>query len=102
MVGLLSDETFCTDLEAYETSGLVGPFQGFLAGLAHREYRAGPVRPAAERAEDVARLAVDANVLDAFDGACFVGALNLLEHAFGWDEEAYDAAADLRRRLQRR
>jgi hypothetical protein len=36
MVDLLSGETFCTDLEAYETSGLVGSFQGILAAVADR------------------------------------------------------------------
>src|SRR5206468_8899085 len=55
IVALFSDETFCTDLEAYETSGLVGPFQGLLAAVADREHCAGSISPAAERAEDVAR-----------------------------------------------
>ena len=65
-----------------------------------REHRAGAVGAAAERAEDMARLAVDAHVLDAFDRTRLVRALDLLEHAFRRDEEADDRAADLGRRLE--
>src|SRR4029077_9641633 len=54
-----SDETFCTDLEAYETSGLVGPFPGLCAAVADREHGTRTVGSAAELAEDVARLAID-------------------------------------------
>src|SRR5262245_43226748 len=98
IVALLSDETFCTDLEAYETSGLVGPFEGFRPAVPDGQHCACPVGSAAELAEDVAWLAVDAHVLDAFDRACFVRAFDLLQHAFRRDQEPRDRAADLRLR----
>src|SRR5262245_21690486 len=102
IVGRFSDETFCTDLEAYETSGLAGPVQGFLAAVADREHSAGSVGSPAEIAEDMARLSVDADVLDAFDRPRLVRAFDLLEDAFGWDQEANDAASNLWSRLERR
>src|SRR5437870_9826234 len=37
ILALFSDETSCTDLEAYETSGFVGPVQRFLATVAGRQ-----------------------------------------------------------------
>ena len=49
----------------------------------------------------MARLAVDAHVLDAFDSTRLLDALDLLEHAFRRDEEADDRAAHLRHRMER-
>src|SRR5947207_10667298 len=59
------DETFCTDLEAYETRGLVGPLQGFLAARSGGQHRTGAVAAAPKLAEDVPRLAVDPHLLNA-------------------------------------
>jgi len=43
IVSLLSDETLCTDLKAYETSGFVGPLQRFLPALADGQHPPGPI-----------------------------------------------------------
>ncbi len=45
IVSLLSDETFCTDLEAYETGGFIGPLQRLLTAVADGQHRSGPVCP---------------------------------------------------------
>src|SRR5438270_8982658 len=42
IVFLFSDETLCTDLEAYETGGFVGPLQGFLPARTGGEDGPGP------------------------------------------------------------
>src|SRR5205807_5986669 len=57
IVFLFSDESFCTDLEAYETDGFVGPLQGFLPTVADGEDRAGPVGASQEGANHASRLA---------------------------------------------
>src|SRR4029450_894423 len=82
------------DRKAHESDSLFGPLEGLLGAGADREHRAGAVCSRAERAEDMARLAVDPDVLDAFDRARLLRALDLFEHALRRDEEAHDRAAD--------
>src|SRR6186713_1754297 len=100
MVCLRSDVSFCTDLEAYETSSLVGPLQRLLATVAHCQHRSGAVGAAQERPEDVAGLAVDAHFLNAVDGTCLLDARDLPEHPLRRHEEAHDGTADLRHHME--
>src|SRR5437867_9140231 len=95
MVALRSDETLCTDLEAYETSCLVGPVQGLLPARTRDQHGSGSVGAAQERTEDVAGLAVDADLLHPVDSTSFIDALDLLEDSLRRHEEADESAADL-------
>src|SRR2546422_4708540 len=51
IVFLFSDETLCTDLEAYETGGFGGPLQGVLAVRTGGKDGSGPVGSSPERTE---------------------------------------------------
>src|SRR6059058_3837604 len=75
------------DLEADEAARAIGSRERVVGGVAHRQDRAGAIRATPKRAEDVARLAVDANPTHALHGKGLLEPLDVAQLAGLRDEK---------------